>query len=360
VKLSVLPDTERKIKNGAEVHFFHGARSMLAKVFLYEKREIEKGESAYARLKLTEPLPCKRGDRFVVRFYSPLETLGGGVILDANPSERVRRDDGALAALQIREKGTQTEIANLAAFQLSGVFSTTDLCKRADIDKNSCDEAINELLENKCIFELSEGKYVSSKILEQISEKCAELLKDYHAAFPLRAGINIAELRQKLMPDTETSDVSSVLKIIAGSGQLILSNNAAKLSEFKPNYTQAQDKIREKLLSELEKTGYEVKSPEELAATYSKNEKRDFEQVFESLVSGGEIVMLSPQVYWLQGVYDKGVNQITKHFESHETLTLAQCRDLLGTSRKYTLALLEHLDAKKVTKMLGDSRVLIQ
>ncbi|MCL2248785.1 MAG: selenocysteine-specific translation elongation factor [Oscillospiraceae bacterium] len=360
VKLSVLPDTERKIKNGAEVHFFHGARSMLAKVFLYEKREIEKGESAFARLKLTEPLPCKRGDRFVVRFYSPLETLGGGVILDASPSERVRRDDGALSALQIREKGTQTEVAELAAFQLGRVFSVADLCKRADLDKKSCNEASKELLESKHIIELSEGKYASSKIIEQISEKCADLLKDYHAAFPLRAGMNIAELRQKLMPETETSDVSSVLKIFADRGQLIVSSNTVKLSEFKPNYTQAQEKIREKLLSELENTGYEAKSPEELAAMYSKNEKRDFEQVFESMVSGGEIVMLSPQVYWLQGVYEKGVNQITKHFENNETLTLAQCRDLLGTSRKYTLALLEHLDAKKVTKMVGDSRILLK
>ena len=359
VKISVLPDTERKIKNGAEVHFFHGARSNLAKVFLYDKREIKKGESAYARLKLSEPLPCKRGDRFVVRFYSPLETLGGGVILDSMPTQRVIRGDKTIQALKIREIGSPADIAELAAFELGGVFGVEVLCRRADLDIKSCGEALTLLTEKRSIIRLSQVKYISEKILEQAGEKCFEILKDYHASFPLRAGMNIAELRQKLMPDTDTSDVSAVLNILSNEGKIMLSGNNVSLGGFKPNYTDTQGKIREKLIKELSTTGYEVPSPDELAALFSKNEKREFQQVFESMVSGSEIIMLSPQVYWLKSVYDKGVSLVYDHFESNKTLTLAECRDLLGTSRKFTLALLEHLDVKKVTKMVGDSRVLL-
>ncbi|MCL2221130.1 MAG: selenocysteine-specific translation elongation factor [Oscillospiraceae bacterium] len=359
VKISVLSDTKRKIKNGAEVHFFHGARSNLAKVFLYDKREIQKGESAYARLKLYQPLPCKRGDRFVVRFYSPLETLGGGVILDSMPGERIVRSEKALEALKIREAGNTAEIAELAAFQLGGVFGVEVLCRRADLDKKSCSEAIEALTEKGNIIRLLQGRYISAKILEQTGEKCIGLLKEYHVSFPLRVGMNIAELRQKLMPDTDTSDVSALLNILSDSGKITMSGNNVYLTEFEPNYTETQGKIREKLIKELSTAGYEVPSPDELAALFSKNEKREFQQVFESMVSSGEIIMLSPQVYWLQGVYDKGVNLVRKHFEISETLTLAECRDLLGTSRKFTLALLEHLDAKKITKMVGDSRVLV-
>jgi len=359
VKISVLPDTERKIKNGAEVHFFHGARSNLAKVFLYDKREIGENESAYARLKLYQPLPCKRGDRFVVRFYSPLETLGGGVILDSAPNERVIRNEKTLQALKVRETGNSAEIAELAAFQLGEVFGVDALCRRADLDKASCTEAMETLIKSKQVIKLSPGKYVSAKILEQSGEKCAALLKDYHESFPLRMGMNVAELRQKLMPDADTSDVSEMLKIISDNGQITMVGNNVCLPDFKPDYTETQKKIREKLIKELGKANYEVPSPDELADLFAKNEKREFKQVFESMVSSSEMVMLSPQVYWLQGVYDKGVNLVYEHFEISETLTLAQCRDMLGTSRKFTLALLEHLDAKKITKMVGDSRVLI-
>ena len=360
VKISVLPDTARKIKNGAEVHFFHGARSGLAKVFLYDKRDIEKGESAYARLKLDQPLPCKRGDRFVVRFYSPLETLGGGMILDSNPVERVIRNEKTLEALKTRESGTNTEIAELAAFQLGGVFMESGLCKRADLDEKSCISAIETLTENNGIIKLSQGKYISAKSLEQVSKKCAQILEDYHKAFPLRAGMNIAELRQKLMPDAETSDVSAVLKILSDDESINLRGNNVCVCGFKPKYSAAQEKIREKLMSELTKAKYEVPTPDELAAMFLKGEKREFQQVFESLVSSGEIVMLSPQVYWLLSVYDTAIDLVREHYENNETLTLAQCRDLLCTSRKFTLALLEHLDAKKMTKMVGDSRVLIE
>ena len=357
VKINVLPDTQRTIKNGAELHFYHGARTMLAKAILFGKKEIHKGESCYARLKLKEPLPCKRGDRFVVRFFSPMETIGGGIILNSMSNSKLTRSE-AIEVLKIREQGNEEDVALSAANELAGVFSLIDLCRCADIDKETCRKAIEKLIENGNVIQLLQDKYISSQVLDKISEECMKLLEDYHKSFPLRAGMNIAELRQKLFTDTDTAETNAVLRIFKENGTISLSEKTAALQDFSISYTSAQNKIHEKLLSDFTNAGFDVKTPDELSALFSKNEKRDFVQVFESMVSSGELVMLSTQVYWFKTNYEKAIKSIKKHFETKEEITLAECRDMLGTSRKYALAFLEHLDGRQATKLVGDTRKL--
>jgi len=358
VKLSILPDSGRTVKNGSELHLYHGARTMLVKVYLLEKSELIHSDYGYARLRLKEPLPCKRGDRFVVRFYSPVETIGGGIILDTMPKPRLSRSKSAIEALKIREQGSETDIAGLAANELGGVISGADLCKRADIYGYICNKAIEALTAEGRILQLSADKYLSKKILDKLSKECRDLLNEYHSSYPLRAGMNIAEMRQKLLAGNDTSSANAVLKAIKEQGVINLTDTVAALPGFSIALSPEQNKIHDKLIDEFEKAKYDVKSPEELAAMFAKNEKRGFEQVFESIVSSGELIMLSPQIFWLESNYREAVAHIRKHFETSKELTLAECRDMLGTSRKYALAFLEHLDGKQATKLKGDVRVL--
>jgi len=358
VKISVLPDSKRTIKNNSELHLYHGARATLTKVFLLEANEIHSKKSSYARLKLKEPLPCKRGDRFVVRFYSPVETIGGGIILDSLPQGRISRSETALKALKIREQGSAAEIADLTAYELGGVFSNEAIKKRTDLDKTTCDAAIKTLIENGNVQMLLQNKYISERVLTALGKESKEMLTDYHKTYPLRAGMNIAELRQKLIPDNGTAEANAVFKALNDKKIIRLSGNNAALPGFSIEYSQAQQRIYERLKEELKNSGYDVKSPDELAEMFQKNEKRDFDQVLESMISNGELVMLTSQVYWLKNVYDNAADMIQKHFIDYGEITLAQCRDTLGTSRKYALAFLEHLDGKQVTKLHGDIRKL--
>ena len=356
VKLGMLPDTKRIVKNNSELHLYHGAGSTLTKVFLLDKKEVSGGESCYARFKLKEPLPCKRGDRFVVRFYSPVETIGGGMILDSSPKSRISKSEAAFAALKIREQGSAAEIAGLAAYELGGVFTDTDLTRRTDISSNECKEIIKDLIADGSIKQLTQDKYISTKVLTKLFIECKEILTLYHKANPLRAGMNIAELRQKLIPDVDTPEANAVLKALKENEVIKVVGNVVALPGFAVEYTQSQSKIHKKLSDEITKAGYEVKTPDELLSLFGKNEKRDFEQVFECMVSGGELIMLTAQIYWQKGVYANAVALIQKHFENNTEITLAQCRDILGTSRKYALAFLEHLDSRQVTKLYGDVR----
>jgi len=285
-----------------------------------------------------------------------METIGGGVILDSKPKKRISRSEEALNALRTREHGSTEELADLAAYELGGVFSETDLCKRADLDKRTCIETIEALTKNGNVIKLMQNKYISSKILSKLSKECTGYLENYHKKFPLRAGMNIAELRQKLLPDTDTIEANAVLKQLNDKGVIKLSEKVAALPDFSISYSPTQDKIHEKLIKELTACRYDVKSPDELSALFSKNEKREFEQVFESLISSSEVIMISQQIFWLRDIYNNAIKLIKDHFEANNDITLAQCRDMLGTSRKYALAFLEHLDGKQATKLVGDSR----
>ncbi|MCL2821034.1 MAG: selenocysteine-specific translation elongation factor [Oscillospiraceae bacterium] len=360
VKLSILPDSERIIKTGTELHLYHGARTLLSKVFLIDKNELHKSESCYARFKLKEQLPCKRGDRFVVRFFSPLETIGGGVILDSSPTGRISRTKEAINALEIRESGDSKKITHLTAAQLGGVFSRPDLCKRADLDKKVCNEVIDELTKTGDIIKLMQDKYIASDVIERISKECTELLKSYHKDNPLKTGISRAELRQRLFSDYDTAEANSVFEVLKSRSIILLSDKVVSLPDFTIEYSNSQQAIYNKLIKELISSGYDVKTPQELADIFTKNEKREFEQIFENMISSGELVMLSKQVYWLRDVYDKAVCQVKSHIDSENEITLAQCRDILKTTRKYALTFLEHLDGKNVTGLQGESRKLIK
>ena len=364
VKLTIISDTKRVIKTGDELHMYHGARTLLAKAILLDCGELHSGESCYARLKLREPLPCKRGDRFVLRFYSPLETIGGGVILDSLPEKRLPRTKEALDTLGIRENGSAKDIAGLAATQLGTVFTEAELCRRADLDEKTCVEAVATLTTDGSIIGLpadkgvSSGKYISTAVLKILSEKCKKLLGDYHKEFPLRVGMNIAELRQKLTPDNDISEANAVISLLSNDGATDLSERYASLPEFSVTLTPVQSKIHGKLLETLATAVYDTPSPDELASLFTKNEKAEFDRVFEHMLTNGELVMFSPQVFWLSSVFEKALGSLYSFFETNEEITLAQCRDLLGTTRKYALAFLEYLDAKQITRLESDSRKL--
>ncbi|MCL2078672.1 MAG: selenocysteine-specific translation elongation factor [Oscillospiraceae bacterium] len=369
VRINLLPGTKRAVKNADKLHIYHQARTVVAKAYLIDKSKPGDDDGGharskladggcYARLKLDEPLPCKRGDRFIMRFYSPGETIGGGIILNTAPPKRISRTRAAIDALHIREHGSAEDIVSLSAYELAGVFTSSEICKYADIDAQSADNVLEFLVCGKKLIRLSPDRYICEQVMKDLDKKSKEILTDYHEANPLRVGISAAELCQKLMPTAKASDGAAVLGILRERGVISLFENLAAMPGFEPKLTDAQAELKAKLMSALQSAGYNVQTIAELSDEIAKNQERDFKQVFESLKSKGEIIMLGEQIFWPRGTYERAIGVLRGHFDKNDMLTLAECRDLLGTSRKYALAFLEYLDGKQVTRMRGDVRIL--
>ncbi len=359
VRLQNLRSSRRIILNDTQVHLYHGATVLLAKVVLLGQDELHPGQSCYAQLRLAEPIATKKGDRFVIRFYSPLETIGGGVILDDCPQRHKRSETGIIEALKIRESGSSgAQVLQVLAEFGSQLPTAAQLAAKLRCDESEAGEQVRDLVAQGKAVEPMTGKYTAASVMDQIWGTCRDILAQYHKVNPLHAGMKAAELRQKLFKNMDQPSADALLGALRSEGKVTRVSDRYALSDFVITLTKRQRNIRDKLIQTYKKAGLESPATDDVMASFPQNERTDAKQVLESLVTSGDIVMLTPQICWYKDVYVNVCQVVQKHFDENETLTLGQLRDLLNSSRKYTLAVLEYYDKNRITKKDGDLRRL--
>ena len=360
VKLTNLKDSGRPIKTGSPLHFYHGSRTVLCKAVLLDRDVLEPGESCYAQLRMTESVAVKRGDRFVVRFYSPLETIGGGVILDDCPPRHKRNQSAVLESLRVLESGSAGELLG----QLVGEYGLRlpDAAELARRQGRGADEVAAELaglVNTGRLVEPLPGRFMTEQIYRDCCRKACRVLEEYHKANPLHAGMPVAALRQKVFVKTELKEADAVLHMMGRDGTVRRLADRCALPEFRVVLTKRQEALRRRILEKYQAAGVETPFADDLYATFQPGEREDCKKVLENLVSGGELVMLTPQLFWHSSVYEEVCSRSRAFFAEHPSFTLAEYRDMLGTSRKYALAVLEYYDRLRVTRKEGDSRQVV-
>ena len=360
VRLQNLRNSNRVIQNDSQVHLYHTSQVQLAKVVLLDRDALHPGESCYAQLRLADPISTKSGDRFVIRFYSPLETIGGGVILDDSPARHKRFQQNVLEALKIKESGSGGD----RVIQVLTEFGTelpdaAKLAAKLRLDEEDVAKAVQELCARGRAVEPLEGRYASAAVMDRTWDTCREILAGYHKQNPLHAGMKEAEVRQKCFKNLDQTTADALLKALRQEGKLRRVSERYALADFEIKFTKRQNNIKQKLLQTYKNADLESPATDDVLATFPQNEKTDAKQVLESLVTGGELVMLTPQICWYKDVYTRVCDVVKQHFEDHETITLGELRDLINSSRKYTLAVLEYYDKNRITKKDGDFRRLM-
>lgn len=361
VRLQNLKDSGRIIKNDSQVHLFHGTAELLAKVVLFGQEELKPGESCYAQLRLTEPIASKNGDRFVIRFFSPLETIGGGIILDDQPRRHKRSDSKIQEILKIRESGSRDDLT----VQILAEFGTrlptaSQLVAKLQREEADIQEELYQLCSRGLAMEALPGRYIAASAVDKVWQACQEVLGLYHMQNPLHAGIQSAELRQKLCKGMDRSLADALIAILHQEGKLRKQGDRYALWDFIVTLTKRQRAIREKLLAIYSTAGIETPITEHVMEGFSSNERSEARQVLESLLTSGELVLLTPQICLYRKDYDRILEAAKLHFASNDSLTLAQLRDMLNTSRKYAQALVEYFDKIHITKKDGDVHYLDQ
>lgn len=360
-RLCVLPSSCHGIKNGSCLHFYHGSHVMLCKVQLLDREELQHGESCYAQIRLTEPIAVKNGDRFILRFYSPLETIGGGIVLDACPPRRKRFDASVISALEIRESGTGAErITQVLERYRTTLPDRSALMSEMTLCEHDFNEEFSSIIARGGAVEILPGRYIAISVLDTLWRDCELLLRDYHAENPLHKGMKIAELRQKLFKKTDAAVAGAILSEFANKALLYISTDRVALPGFEVKFTKRQSAISAKLLELYRKAGFEPPPTVEVLSDFNIHEQADAREVFESLVKGGELILLTPDIVLTAETFGNAMDVVQCEFEKKEALTLAEFRDAIGSSRKYVQAFLEYLDRIKVLKRVGDVRVFIK
>ncbi len=353
IKLNILRDCEREILNGTRLHLYHGARDVLCKVILLDRDSISAGESCYAQLRLEEEIAVKTGDRFVLRFYSPLETIGGGVILDSNPFKHKRNDPAVLESLHIKESGSDKEKISAALHDYSSRFETLDFLQvQTAIPKEQFDQQIQKLLKDKTAFRVSDSIVIHSDYLTHLTDTAVRLLSAYHQENPLRDGMKKDEFRSKFLHFDDIAVIDKITDSLVNRKFLKYVNGCVALADFE---VQKDDNLEE-IEAAFREGGFSPESPDQIATRFPK--VKNYRQVVESLVNTGRLVRVEDKILLHVDYYEKALSMAKEHIAQNGQITLAEMRDLMGASRKFAVAVLEYWDRRNITKKVGDARVL--
>lgn len=357
VKLRVLRDSGRVIANGSRLHIYLGSREALCKLALLDHDALGPGQEGYAQLRFTEELAAKKGDRFVARFYSPIETVGGGVVLDANPPRRRRGQEKALRALEVRERGSGGELLLQVIHENSQyLIPLEEIGRRLSIGTEALQSGLSALEAGGKVVLLDNSHAVSAEWLDGLRGRLEELLGDYHRENPLQAGMRKDELRNRLLPGRDPAVAEKVLLHFGRAGAISLDNQKAALAGFRVQYGEGERQMAEKLEAMFRDAGMAPPGPDELAAAFPK--EKALKKLMEAMQAEGVLLAVGPQIYFHREAMARAQESLTKYIAENGQITLAQFRDISGTSRKFALALLEYLDRHGVTKKIGDARVL--
>ncbi len=357
VRLYLLKHTDRIVKNGNRVHVFHGTKEVLGKVILLEDDERKAGESGYAQLRLEEKIVARRGDRFVVRFYSPVETVGGGMIIDACPCKHRRRDMKTLQALSVKEKGSQKERLELAVKEQWGRFlSISEIVIRNSLDHSSMKRNIEKLCQEKRLIHLHDEFYIHREELDYYRRKTVKILSEFHREFPLQEGMSKEALRSKLGIDKGTLLTDCILEILKEKKVIRQKNQMMSKYSFCVKLQEDDSAYIKEITEFYLKAGFAPLSTEVYMQEHKGTKK--FRAVFTSLLNKKTLIRLNEQ-YCIHSIY---YQQAQKAFETmistKDFVILGEYRDYLSCSRKMAVALLEHFDKIGFTRKTKEGRVL--
>lgn len=358
VRLNMLKDAARAIKNTSRLHFYHGSREVLCKAVLLEGDALEAGQSGYAQLRLEEEVAVKAGDHFVVRFYSPLETVGGGVVLDPCPFKHKRGDEDVLEGLQVLEKGSLEEKIEQGIKEASPHYRPLRfVAVQFGAGGDEAKQAAERLAQAGKVARITEGLYLHQSFLETQGKRLSNILREYHTANPLKEGMKKEELRSRFLPQQEQAVADGLLAYYEQAERIKFTNGMASLFKFKVKFDEEAARITEAMEKIYKEAAYAPPATDEVLAQAGKDSKK-CQQVHAALVGAGTLVRMDAQICFHREHYDRAVELICGKAREQGQITLAEVRDLLGTSRKFAIAILETLDREKVTKKVGDARVL--
>jgi selenocysteine-specific elongation factor len=388
VRLQVISSAERPLLHNTELELYAGSAEVPARILLLHAGQLQPGQSGWAQLRLKRPLALLRGDRFILRIPSPSETIGGGMVVDPWARRHRRYDlevlgrleqlsqsdpeEVVLAALRPEHKrsgpsnkkqippskdAVKTSFGNYYGRDIQEIAGTTS------IPESEVEQALGQLAEQRAVVRAGSFCFVAGE-WERLTTDAVQMVTSYHQHYPLRIGMPREEWRSRLglsakaALDTlatlvrsgtlaeETTQASDAMVGTTGSHGVFV-----KLPAHHPHMTEPEAEGAAAMLERFRQDPYAPPPWQEVDESLGS-------ELAQALLDQGKLVRVSETIVLEQAAYTRAISQIVSYLQEHETITVAQARDLLGTSRKYMLAILEQFDQRHITRRKGDDRIL--
>jgi selenocysteine-specific elongation factor len=358
VHLRLIPGAP-SLEQNMRLDLFVGAAEVPCRVTLLDRDELAPGEEGWLQLRLEHPIALARGDRYILRQPSPSRTIGGGMVVDTHPPRHRRFRPEVVAALESLARGAPTDMLSQALGD-GQPHAWPELLKASDLPASVAADALRELATDGGVIVLgaaddqiqsqsSRAAYPEAHLItatgwSALREKLAAALRGYHRRYPLRMGMPREELRSRLRLSADA--LEAVLASAIAQQLAATHGGSVRLAEHIPTLAPAQERAVRQLLQAFAAAPYTPPAPDV-----------DLE-LLGWLVEQGKIVRINDDVAFLAETYNEMIAWVRDQIARSGSVTVAEFRDRFGSSRKYGLALLEHLDERKITRRAGDARVL--
>lgn len=346
VRLTAVRSLDKNIKNRQKVHFHQGTSTTLGNVILLEQDELGPGENTLAQIRLENPIVAARGDRFVIRFYSPIITIGGGEILDVHPPKHKRFQPDVNETLIAIEAEAYTEAVEMIADKMwFHCVSLKEMAERLTLDPA---DLKGRLTDAGLVIDRANW-IIRTRWFEALKTDFLAHLQKYHRKNPLRTGAPPLEIRNALPSELPESMFQAVLETLRENNEIIENQQLISLPDFSVSLSDADRAICDKVVDLYTKEGLTPPALDQLPAEMRPD-------IIHYLVNTGELVRINRTLLFAKTVMDKVYHDLDAYFEQNEGITVGDFRDQLGVSRKYAIPVLEYLDQQGYTRREGDLR----
>jgi selenocysteine-specific elongation factor len=357
-KLDLLKQAPRGLKSSARIRFYNTTQEAIGRITLLGSNELAPGDEAYVQIRLEQPVIIQHGDRYILRFYSPMETLGGGMVL--NPHTRRHRQatmQESLKNLGVLEKGTLEEKLGLlvAGKGLAGMEEAEAIGAIA-ADKQEITATLAALSQKKTVLRV-DNLYVHTSHLAAIEKKVLDLIRLFHKDNPLKAGLDKEELKGMLRMRLSSKVLNLTIDGLVKKKQIETEGSKLKLPGFKPAGGKVNDEVKNRIVEAIRKGGTQPPVREELPTLFGISEK-DAKDLLKLLADEGRTIRINDSLHLDRDVVERIKADLMKHLEEKKEITMAEFRDLARTSRKFAVPFMEYFDSQKLTQRVGDKRVL--
>ncbi|MFP4474880.1 MAG: selenocysteine-specific translation elongation factor [Desulfatibacillaceae bacterium] len=360
VLLRLLPTCEKPLKTRKLVRFHTGTSEVLGKVVFLDREELAPGEEAVAQLRLDNPVCTVRDDRFVIRSYSPVDTIGGGVVVNPVPQKHksgrkktmdrlnrlARAEAGELVALHVEEAG------------YAGA-TRTQLLLMTNLSERKLGEALQALLSAREMVQVGrdEKVYVHKTLMGELENKAEKYLGAYHKANPLKPGMPREELKSKFPPNLDVRVFHQLLETMRQNGVVEAEEDMVRLAGHKASLGVEQAEQEQRIKKAMSGAGLQPPTTKELCGELGVGD-RQLAELMAHMVEKGDLVKVKQDLFFDREAVEALKERLVAHLREHGDITTPVFKEMTGASRKFVIPLLEYFDTRKVTLRVGDVRKL--
>ncbi len=357
----VLLSSARRLKNRTRAHFHQGTAETVAEVILLDREELASGQSAFAQLRLDDPALVLPGDRFILRQFSPVVTVGGGVVLDGLAARHRQRDVHVVPYLAAVERGNREEILAALASNYPQGLEVAQIVARLGWLEAEVRETAARLVQAGTLGIVGQQPLVvvsAGRLAECVGRLRAEV-ESFHRANPLVEGISKEDLRARAAGDARPEVFRAALEELVAGGSIVLTGDIVKRAGREIALLPEEARAKEQIAQEFARAGLAVPSLKEVLARLPVEAKRA-QKLLQLLLREQALVKVSEDLVFHRTAME-GLRKLLAEYKKKngERLPIAAFKELTGISRKYAIPLLEHLDRERVTRRVGDERIIL-